>query len=90
MDATQILVAVLGGGVVGVVFKAILDQWNLSRQTKAADRRRETDRADAAERDRRVLEESLAVHRRIIIDAPCLGPQDVPAWPSTSSRRKHE
>lgn len=91
MDATQILVALLGGGVVGVVVKALIEQWNLSRRTRAADRRRETDRADEAERDNRMLKESLAVHRRIIIDAPCLGPSDLPQWPSTSTtRRKHE
>lgn len=88
MDTTQILVALLGGGVVGAVFKAVLDQWNLSRQTRAAERRRETDRADAAERDNRKLRESLAVHRRKIIDAPCLGPGDLPPWPETTSHKE--
>lgn len=85
MDVTQLLVALLGGGVVGVVVKAIIEQWNLSRQTRTAERRRETDRADTAERDNRMLKESLAVHRRIIIDAPCLGPADLPQWPSTTA-----
>lgn len=49
----------------------------------------EGDRADAAEaaedtaaRRTRVLEESLAVHRRLIIDAPCMGPSHLPAYPS--------
>lgn len=37
---------------------------------------------DAAARRARVVEESLAVHRRIIIDAPCLGPSALPAYPS--------
>lgn len=91
MDVTQILVALLGGGVVGTIVTKIVEQWALSRQTRTAERRRETDRADEAERDNRMLKESLAVHRRIIIDAPCLGPQDLPQWPSTStSRRKHD
>lgn len=85
MDVTQLLVALLGGGVVGVVVKAVIEQWNLSRQTRTAERRRETDRADTAERDNRMLKESLAVHRRIIIDAPCLGPADLPQWPSTTA-----
>jgi len=85
MDVTQLLVALLGGGVVGVVVKAIIDQWNLSRQTRTAERRRETDRADSAERDNRILKEALHIHRRIIIDAPCLGPGDLPEWPSTST-----
>lgn len=87
MDVTQILVALLGGGVVGVIVKAIIDQWNLARQNKAADRRRETDRADEAERDNRVYRESLAIHRRIIIDAPCLGPNELPEWPVTHASR---
>lgn len=90
MDITQILVALLGGGVVGAVVKVVVDQWNLSRRTRAADRRRETDRADAAERDNRMLKESLAVHRRIIIDAPCLGPADLPRWPDTPGKGHHE
>lgn len=87
MDVTQLLVALLGGGVVGVVVKAIIEQWNLSRQTRTTERRRETDRADTAERDNRVLKESLAVHRRIIIDAPCLGPGELPEWPATHTTK---
>ena len=49
----------------------------------------ETKRADAAEaaedaaaRRSRIVEESLAVHRRLIIDAPCLGPEYLPPYPS--------
>lgn len=49
----------------------------------------ETQRADQAEaaediaaRRARIVEESLAVHRRIIIDAPCLGPEHLPTYPS--------
>lgn len=44
------------------------------------------DKAEAAEdtaaRRTRVIEESLAVHRRLIIDAPCLGPSHLPPYPS--------
>lgn len=35
---------------------------------------------DAQARRTRVAEESLAVHRRIIIDAPCLGPNHLPNY----------
>jgi hypothetical protein len=45
-------------------------------------------RADAAEaaedtqaRRTRIVEEALAVHRRLIIDAPCLGPGTLPDYP---------
>ena len=37
---------------------------------------------DAQARRARIVEESLAVHRRVIIDAPCLGPEALPAYPS--------
>lgn len=30
----------------------------------------------------RIAEESLAIHRRVIIDAPCLGPERLPPYPS--------
>ncbi|GGH34279.1 hypothetical protein [Microbacterium album] len=36
---------------------------------------------DAARRVR-IVEESLAIHRRVIIDAPCLGPEALPTYPS--------
>lgn len=46
----------------------------------------ELEAAEAAEdsqaRRARIVEESLAVHRRVIIDAPCLGPEALPAYPS--------
>ena len=37
---------------------------------------------DDAERRARILEESLAIHRRTIIDAPCLGPEHLPVYPA--------
>lgn len=85
MDTTQVLVTLLGGGVVGIVVKAIIDQWSLSRQSRATARRNEIDYAARLERDNRMLKESLAVHRRKIIDAACLGPSELPEWPSTTS-----
>lgn len=53
---------------------------------RASAEERRADEAEAAEdaaaRRTRVVEESLAVHRRIIIDAPCLGPSHLPVYPS--------
>lgn len=44
------------------------------------------DTAESAEelqaRRVRIVEEALAVHRRVIIDAPCLGPEHLPTYPS--------
>lgn len=82
MDPVQLIIALGGGGVVGIVVKAIIDQIVKQSETKAAQRRSEIDRADDAERKCRVLAESLHVHRRIIIDAPCLGPEHLPEYPS--------
>ncbi|MGF3055599.1 hypothetical protein [Microbacterium sp. YY-01] len=52
------------------------------------ERDRAKDRAESAEaaedmqaRRVRIVEESLAVHRRVIIDAPCLGPDYLPIYP---------
>lgn len=93
MDATQILVAVLGGGTVGAVMNTLVQQWRISRKTRAADRRRETDRADEAERAERRqarwsrrLEESLLEHRRVIIRADCLGSEYLPEYPQNGDR----
>ena len=82
MDVIPLIAALGGGGVVGVVFSKVFDQVVKQRGTKAVQRRSEIDRADAAERRARVVEASLHVPRRIIIDAPCLGPDDLPAYPS--------
>lgn len=79
----QLLVVVLGSGGIGAVLRSVIDQVNKQRETKAMSRRSEIDRADAAERKGRVLTESLHIHRRIIIDAPCLGPNNLPEYPDT-------
>lgn len=78
----QLIAALGGGGALGAVLVKIIEQLGKRLEMSAANRRSETDRADAAERRARVVEESLAIHRRIIIDAPCLGPGDLPAYPS--------
>ena len=53
------------------------------RATEAEKRADDAEAAEnAAARRNRVVEESLAVHRRIIIDASCLGPSELPAYPS--------
>lgn len=83
MDVIPLIAALGGGGVVGVVFSKVWDQVVKQRETKAAQRRSEIDRAEAAERKGRILSESLHVHRRIIIDAPCLGPDELPTYPDT-------
>ena len=54
-----------------------------------AEREKEHEAREAAEdaeaeqaRRVRILEESLAIHRRTIIDAPCLGPEHLPVYPA--------
>lgn len=58
------------------------DKAIVERDKAIADR----EESEAAEDDKarrvRVVEESLAVHRRVIIDAPCLGPEALPPYPS--------
>lgn len=84
----QLLATLLGGGALGAIVKTSWENVKHSRTTKAEERRREIDRANAAERDVRIYKESLAITRRIIIDAPCLGHEYLPEWPSTSSTRR--
>lgn len=57
-----------------------------------AEREKEHEAREAAEdaeaeqaRRVRVLEESIAIHRHVIITAPCLGPEALPEYPA---RRK--
>lgn len=82
MDPVQLIAALGGGGALGAVIVKIIEQIGKRLEMSAANRRSETDRADAAERHARIVEESLHVHRRVIIDAPCLGPEHMPAYPS--------
>lgn len=88
MDPIQIWTMVGGTGLVSIVADRLVTHLLKARGSKVQERRREIDRADAAERDARILRESLAIHRRVIIDAPCLGPADLPPWPTTNHKTK--
>lgn len=83
MDFIQLAAIILGSGGVGAVLIKVIEQIGKQAETKASQRRSEIDRADAAERKSRILTEALLIHRRIIIDAPCLGPSDLPDYPDT-------
>lgn len=94
--ATLLLTSTVVGGVVTKLLDWWKDARAGQLQKRRAEvdnamqeRDREAARADAAEdaeeaqaRRARIVEESLAVHRRVIIDAPCLGPQHLPPYPS--------
>lgn len=93
MEPAQLITIVLSSSVIsGVVLKGI--DWVRDARAGQLQKRRaevdraitERDKAEAAEevlaRRTRVVEESLAIHRRVIIDAPCLGPSDLPPYPS--------
>lgn len=93
METPQIAVLLLTSTVVGGVLTKLLDwakdAWagNLQKRRAEVDKAiQERDRAEDAEeaqaRRVRILEESLAVHRRQIIDAPCLGPDELLPYPS--------
>lgn len=91
-----IAVAALGGGFLRDVGKWVVDSWkgrNAARRDEVARAIAERDKAvlerDAArselswwQRWARIVEESLALHRRRMIDAPCLTDQDIPTYPS--------
>lgn len=88
----QIILGLIGGGV-GV--KALDILWDHIKG-RAQNRRSEVDRLarklkqieTEKEHDdsyRRRLEEHLSRLNRVIIDAPCLGPDKVPAWPSRTT-----
>ncbi len=93
MEPAQIIAALLGSSVLGGVITKVIDWVRDARAGQLQQRRAEVDRAiaerdkaedeaDALARRGRIVEESLAIHRRVIIDAPCLGPERLPAYPS--------
>jgi len=59
------------------VDRALQDRDKAIEQREAA-----IEAEDAQARLTRRVEESLAIHRHIIIDAPCLGPTALPPYPS--------
>lgn len=75
------LLGALGGGTLTSIFKQVWD-WSTGKQGR---RRNEVDRAyaqrDKEARKRRILEESLSVHRRVILEAGCLSQDDLPPYP---------
>ena len=55
----------------------------IAEREKEHEAREAAENAEAEQARRiRILEESLAIHRRTIIDAPCLGPEHLPAYPA--------
>jgi len=94
--AALLLTSTVVGGVVTKLLDWIRDARRGQLQKRRAEvdkaiqeRDRALERAEASEaaeddaaRRARIVEESLAVHRRVIIDAPCLGPQHLPPYPS--------
>lgn len=55
------------------VDRAIKERDEANARADASD-----DRADAAENSNRMVREDLYIHRRVIIEAPCLGPGHLP------------
>lgn len=93
MEPAQLLTIILSSSVVSGVALRLFDWARDAHKGQLQKRRAEVDRAitraesaeaaeDAQARRTRIVEESLAVHRRVIIDAPCLGPEALPAYPS--------
>lgn len=89
----QMLALFLGSTVVGGVVMKLIDWARDGIAGRATRRRSEVDRA-LQERDKalaaeswqarwaRKLEESLLVHRRQMIEAPCITPEKLPDYPS--------
>lgn len=80
------LVAAFGGGT---IIQGI-GKWAIARFTGRDARTRDEVSRIARERDaeytiRRVLQEALAHHRRIMIEAPCIDVKDIPPYPSYSN-----
>ncbi|WP_353809170.1 hypothetical protein [Agromyces sp. SYSU T00194] len=85
MEPVQFWAMLLGSTVVGGVITKLIDKLSDWRTGAAAERRAEVARA-FRERNRleartRVLAESLAIHRRKMIDAPCIDTDDPDQFP---------
>ena len=72
------------GGLRGV--EAIITASWKAFSTKGQNRRSELDRAwsqvDRESQKRRIVERHAAVLDRMLIEAPCVDPADIPSWPS--------
>jgi len=98
MDATTLLVAILGAGGIGALIKTVFDviikarsgvairdskrradiQQQLLEALAREDEQR--DRAEAAERNVRRLQDTISVYRRAMIEEGHK-PESLPAWP---------
>lgn len=85
-DAALILTAV-GGTAIGP--KLVAKMWQ-ALTGRSARRRTEADRLredlDRESAHRRILQESISAHRRVIIEAPCLTEDDLPVYPTWSTK----
>ncbi|MFT4282376.1 hypothetical protein [Microbacterium sp.] len=99
MEQTQIITLILTSTVVGGIVMKLFDVTRDAIAGHLQKRRAEVDKAIAernkarADRDwwerwADVLEESLRIHRRQMIDAPCLDVDDMPPYPSRPSKEK--
>lgn len=98
MDAnTQILALILSSSVVGGIAVKLIDWIRDAISGQMQKRRAEVDKAIKERDDARadsewharhadVLEESLRIHRRRMVDAPCIDPDDMPPYPSRPDR----
>lgn len=85
-DVALILTAV-GGTVIGP--KLVGKMWQAltghsARRRTEADRLR--DDLDREATHRRILQESISTHRRVIIEAPCLTDDDLPPYPAWTNK----
>lgn len=99
LEPTQLITLILTSSVVGGVAVKLIDVARDALAGHMTKRRAEVDKA-IAERDKAraelrwwirwadVLEESLRVHRRQMIDATCIDPDDLDPYPSRPDKEK--
>lgn len=99
MEPTQLITLILSSSVVGGIATKLVDWARDAHAGQLQKRRAEVDAAHAV-RDKAlaevrwwdrwadVLEEALRLHRRQMIDAPCIDPDDLPPYPSRPDKEK--
>lgn len=99
LETTQLITLILTSSVVGGVVTKLIDIARDAYAGHMKERRAEVDKA-IAERDKAraelrwwqrwadIAEEALRVHRRRMIDAPCIDPADLPEYPSRPGKEK--
>lgn len=99
---TLILTSSVVGGVVTKLFdvardwlaghlkkrRAEVDVAIRARDKAIAERDAARSEADWHDRHADILDESLRVHRRLMIDAPCIDPDAIPPYPARPSKEK--